>query len=199
MARLTAHVDDWRHLQKALGRDGIQSLEIDAAGPEVSDLINELLHVGYGNRFTCRLETTQLKADGKGTKEVFDLHVIDTEKGWEGSAGDLSGGERVMVAEALSLAVAIHQVRKSEIPILDLWRDECAGALHPDTAPLYIQMLRKCLDLGGFHRVYFIAHQPALWHLADAMIRAEDGRFWIDGAAQLDDAVPTEPEETEAA
>jgi exonuclease SbcC len=166
----TAELDDWRHLQRAFGRDGIQALEIDAAGPEVSALTNELLHACYGPRFTVSLETTALRADGKGTKEVFDLVVIDVERGTDGSADQLSGGERVLVSEALALAICIYNARRSGIPMLDLFRDECAGALSHTNAQRYIEMLCRALDLGGFHRVYFVAHQPHLWALADVQV-----------------------------
>jgi exonuclease SbcC len=175
----TADLDDWKHLQKALGRDGVQALEVDAAGPEVSDLVNDLLHSCFGSRFTAKLETTALKADGKGTKEVFDLMVLDSEMGREGSASDLSGGERVIVAEALSLAIAIFNTRRSSIPILDLWRDEACGALDVDNAPRYPVMLRKALEIGGFHRVFFISHVPELWALADRTIEVIGGQARI--------------------
>jgi exonuclease SbcC len=172
---LAADLDDWKHLQKSLGKDGIQALAVDAAGPEVSDIINELLHTCYGSRFTASLQTTTLKADGSGTKEIFDLNVIDTEMGTDGSADQLSGGEEVIVSEALSLAIAIYNCRRSSIPMLDLWRDECSGALDVDHAPLYVEMLRKAIDIGGFNRVYFIAHQPELWEMADARLRINNG------------------------
>jgi exonuclease SbcC len=171
-----ANVDDWKHLQKAFGRDGVQALEIDAAGPEVSELINELLHSCYGPRFTVALETTAQKKDGKGSKEVFDLRVIDAESGTDGSASDLSGGERVIVAEALSLAIATYNAQRSAIPIHDLFRDEVAGALDYENAPRYVAMLRRALELGGFHRVYFVAHQRELFDLADARIVVADGK-----------------------
>jgi exonuclease SbcC len=171
-----ADLDDWKHLQKALGKDGIQALEVDAAGPEVSELINQLLHECYGSRFTARLQTWQLKADGSGTKEVFDLVVIDTEMGTEGSADRLSGGEEVIVSEALGIAIAIYNSRKSSIPMRDLWRDEVCGALHVTRAPLYVSMLRKALDLGQFDRAFFISHNPELPEIADARIVVEDGK-----------------------
>jgi exonuclease SbcC len=186
VARLTADLDDWQHLVKALGRDGIQALEIDAAGPEVSGLTNELLHACYGPRFSVSLETTALKADGKGTKEVFDLRVIDTERGVEGSADQLSGGEKVLVSEALALAIAIYNTRRSSIPLLTLFRDECAGALSTANATRYVEMLRRAVALGGFHRVFFIAHQPQLWAMADACLVFEDGKVRLSGTDDVD-------------
>jgi exonuclease SbcC len=178
-----AEFDDWKHLQKALGRDGIQALEVDAAGPEVSDLVNELLHSCFGTRFTGRLETTAPKADGNGTKEIFDLIVIDSEKGRECSASAISGGERVIIAEALSLAIAIFNTRQSSIPILDLWRDETAGQLDFENAPRYPVMLRKALEIGKFNRIFFIAHQRELHALADRVIEVVDGQARLAEAA----------------
>lgn len=169
-------IDDWRELQRALGQSGVQALEIDAAGPEVSAIINDLLHTCYGLRFSCALETTALKADGSGTREVFDLRVVDSEMGTDGSADELSGGEETIVAEALGIAVAIFNKRRSQIPMLEIWRDECSGQLDADAAVLYVTMLRKALEVGGFERVYFVAHQPRLWELADARLVIEDGK-----------------------
>lgn len=171
-------VDDWRHLQSALGRDGIQALEIDASGPEVSDLTNDLLHSCYGPRFTVTLQTTALKADGKGTKEVFDLRVLDTEAGADISASDLSGGHRVIVGEALSLAIAIYNTRRSSMPIHDLFRDECAGALSTEfsnNAMRYLSMLRRAIKLGKFSRCFFITHERQLMNAADARILFQGG------------------------
>lgn len=182
----TADLDDWKHLQRALGPQGIQALEIDAAGPEVSDLANDLLHACYGHRFTVSLVTTTLKADGKGTKEVFDLLVIDTLRGTEGSAGQLSGGEQVLIGEALALAIAVYNTRRSSIPMLDLFRDECAGALSQDNAVRYIEMLRKAIALGGFHRCYFIAHQQELWELADSRLLVEHGTVRVAGSSDIE-------------
>ena len=179
LERITGDLDDWRHLQTAFGRNGIQALEIDAAGPEVSDLCNQLLHSCYNSRFTVALETAALKADGKGTKEVFDLRVIDTERGTDGSADQLSGGEKVLISEALSLAICIYNARRSGVPMEDLFRDECAGALSAINATRYISMLRRALDLGGFARVYFVAHQEHLWALADAQLIVAEGAIKV--------------------
>jgi exonuclease SbcC len=131
------------------------------------------------------LETAALKADGSGTKEIFDLRVLDTERGTDGSASQLSGGEKVLASEALALAIAIYNSRRSSIPMLDLFRDECAGALSSSNAVRYVEMLRRALRLGGFHRCYFVAHQPHLWDLADARILVEDGAARLADAADI--------------
>lgn len=167
---------DWEQLAKAFGKDGIPALEIDAAGPEVSGLTNELLMSCFGPRFTVAFETTRPKADGSGTVETFDVRIIDNERGREGAIATLSGGEKVILNEAISLALAIFNSRKSGRHFETLFRDETAGALDPENAQRYVQMLRRALSLGGFHQVLFIAHQPEVWEAADAVIRVADGR-----------------------
>jgi exonuclease SbcC len=166
----TLELDDWNELVRVLGPQGAQALLIDAAGPEVSTIANQHLAACYGHRFALSLVTTALRADGKGTKEIFDLTVIDSEKGRDDSASNFSGGEKVIINEALSLAIAVYNARKSKIPMHDLFRDECAGALDHERAPLYIEMMRLALRLGEFHRCYFVAHQPHVIDCADAVI-----------------------------
>jgi exonuclease SbcC len=165
---LARDVDDWAHLKTAFGVK-IKALEIDASGPEVSRIANDLLHGCYGTRFTVSLITTDVTTKG-GQKEVFELRVIDTEKGWEGDAAQLSGGERVLVGEAFALAIAIFNKQRSSIPMDDLFRDEVAGALSVGNGPRYIAMLRAAMDVGGFSRCYFVTHSPPLAAMADAEI-----------------------------
>ncbi len=175
LEELHQNLSEWRHLQRAFGRDGIQALEIDAAGPEVSALINELLNSCFGPRFTLSFETTAARADGRGEKEVFDIRIIDNERGREGKLETLSGGEKVILNEAISLALAIYNSRKSGQRFETLFRDETAGALDPDNAQRYLSMLRRAKDLGGFHQLIFIAHQQELWEEADGRVFVRGG------------------------
>ena len=165
--------NDWAMLEKALGREGVQALEIDAAGPEVAGLTNELLAACYGTRFSLTLETLAQKRDG-GMKEVFDIRVFDG--GSERAVEALSGGEKVVIGEALGLALAIFNARKNNVRWETLWRDETAGALDPVNAQAYVEMLRKAREVGGFHQIIFVAHQPEVWESADAVIKIADGR-----------------------
>ena len=61
------------------------------------------------------------------------------------------------------------------MPIRTLWRDETGAALDPVNAIAYVQMLRKVLELGNFHHVFFISHNPAAAALADTQIRVGGG------------------------
>lgn len=178
-AAAAADLGEWRILERALGRDGIQAMLIDAAGPELSALTNDLLHSCFSDRFEVRFVTQLPKADGKSSKEVFDLQVIDHERGREGSVESLSGGEKVIISEAVSLALAIFVGRSSGRRFLTLFRDETSSALDEQNAPRYISMLRKAKEIGGFWQVVFVAHQSSTWSMADAVLWLEDGRVEV--------------------
>jgi exonuclease SbcC len=174
-------ISDWKFLARGLGREGVQALELDAAGPRVSDLANELLADAYGPRFQVRFETQAAKADGKGVKETFDIIVVDNERGREGDGEDLSGGEKVIVGEALGLAVGLFHAQAAGANLGTVIRDETVGALDPENGQRYLAMLRAFLRVGRVHQLLFVAHQPALVDLADAVVRIENGRISLNG------------------
>lgn len=168
---------DWLILERAFGREGIQALEIDAAGPEVASITNELLQGCYGSRFGVGFETLREKKSSRGEfTEVFDVKVYD--EGRERAVESLSGGERVVVGEALGLAFAIFNARKSDVRWRTLFRDETAGALDPRNAEAYTTMLRKALVVGGFSQCIFVSHQDHVWERADVRVDlgAQEGR-----------------------
>lgn len=174
-------VGDWGLLAQALGRDGIQALEIDASGPEVARITNELLEACYGPRFSVAFETLREKKRARGEySEVFDVRVYD--RGVERVVEALSGGERVVVGEAIGLALSIFNARKSGVRWRTLFRDETAGALDPVNAHAYVDMLRRALALGGFEQVLFVSHSQLVWERADVRIALEGGRVGVDGA-----------------
>ncbi len=173
-------VGDWSLLARALGKDGIQALEIDAAGPEVARVTNELLEACYGSRFSISFETLREKKSARGEySEAFDVKVYD--QGHERTVEALSGGERVVVGEAVGLAIAIFNSRKSGIRWETLFRDETAGALDAVNAAAYVDMLRRALELGGFHQVLFVSHSPEVWERADVRLLVEGGTVSVMG------------------
>lgn len=191
-ARIRQHTEDrreWEQLAKALGRDGLQTLEIDAAGPTVSAFTNDLLQSCFGPRFTVELVTQEARAvkgrDGATHREVFDLKVYDNEKG--GAARDLtdlSGGQQVLVDEALKNALAVYVNKRNRAPMRTCWRDETTGSLGVppyggDTAARYVEMLRRVQQIGGFHHVFFITHNPEAALQADAQIVVTNGAIEV--------------------
>jgi exonuclease SbcC len=178
--KLASDLGEWGTLERAFGRDGIQALEIDAAGPELSALTNELLTSCFGPRFELRFVTQVPKASEKGAmKEVFDVQVIDHDRGREGAVDSLSGGEKTIASEAISLALAIYVGRHSGRRYETLFRDETAGQLDPDNAQRYVAMLRRARVMAGAHQVIFIAQQPEVWQSADAVLYVQSGQVEV--------------------
>lgn len=178
IGRLDVDLSDYQYLAKGLGHDGVPVLEIDAAGPTISAYTNELLAASFGPRFTLELLTQRAKADGKGMVEDFIIQVFDNKKGGAPRPmGDLSGGEKVIVAEALVSAIQIYVNTRAPMPIRTAWRDETTGNLSVENIPRYVLMLRKVMELAGLDRIFFITHSPIAMAMADAHLRIGQGQI----------------------
>jgi DNA repair protein SbcC/Rad50 len=170
---------DWQLLADSLGKSGLQALEVDAAGPELSALANDLLHTCVSTRWTVELETARRSSDGKKDIEGCDIRVVDTERGREASAETLSGGERVIVGEAISLALSMVACRRAGVEGCTLIRDESGAALDPNNAAAYIAMLRRAAEIVGASKVLFVSHSEAVQEMADARIVVRDGEVHV--------------------
>lgn len=177
--RLEADAADWSRLSEDLGRDGLQALEIDAAGPELTALVNDLLHASFGTRWTVSIEASRMSSDGKKVLEGLEVRVIDSERGRDALAESLSGGERVLVGEALSLALTMLACRRSDLEGPTLIRDESGAALDSQAAAAYLAMLRRAADLVGASRVLLVTHCRSLAEMADARIEVHDGTVTV--------------------
>ncbi len=170
---------DWTRLAEDLGRDGLQAMEIDAAGPRLTEIANQLLHDAFGPRFTIRFDLSRRSSDGKKDIEGLEVSVIDTEKGRDASAETLSGGEGVIISEAIALALTTVACARSGVERPTLVRDESGAALDVLRAPAYVRMLRRAAELIGADKVLLVSHSPAVWDLCDSRIQIADGRVQV--------------------
>jgi exonuclease SbcC len=84
---------------------------------------------------------------------------------------DLSGRQFEFVNETVNLGIAIYNERQGEgIRYETLFRDETVGAPDAVNGEEYSRMLRRAMDLGGFHHVIFIWHTPLLLEPADCVL-----------------------------
>ena len=157
--------EDYAYLARVFGPDEIQLCEIQAAGPQVSTLVNALLEGCFDNKFEIRFRTQRPKVDGKGMVDDFDVEVRNKNLDRTCLVDELSGGQFVLVNEAVNLGIAIYNMRQGEsIRYETLFRDETVGALDAVNGKEYVRMLRRAMDLGGFHQVIFICHTPLVWN-----------------------------------
>lgn len=168
---------DYDYIAKAFGPDEIQLCEIQAAGPGVSAIVNELLEGCFDNKFEVRFRTQRPRADGKGMVDDFDIEVRNKTLDRVCLVDELSGGQFVLVNEAVNLGIAIYNMRQAEgVQYETLFRDETVGALDAKNAKEYVRMLRRAMDIGGFHQVIFICHSPQVWEMADRCLYVAGGR-----------------------
>lgn len=168
--RLQDEIADWRSIEK--GMDGLVALSIDDAGPEISQICNELLADDMEGRFTVRLDTQRELASGN-QKETFDIMVFDSRGGESTPISMMSGGEKVWVNECLTRAIALHISDSGTKGYQTLFTDETDGAFDPDRKRNFMQMKRKVLQRGGYEREYFISQTPEVWELADHIIHMD--------------------------
>ena len=183
--RLTARVRALSLAERATGATGIQALLVDAAAPRIAEIANDLLGDVWGGRWSVAIRTQRAlarrSADGRSTTETLDIVAHDgRHMGAERLPGELSGGEKVIIGEAVKLAVAVHNAERGGAGSEDLWRDECDGALDAEAAQQYAPLLRAALRVGGFRRCYYISHRPDVVAQADASIRMDRGRATIE-------------------
>jgi exonuclease SbcC len=168
-------------LGEALGPTGIPIYEIDAAGPEVSEIINLLLEECYGDRFQVAIKTLSEKKKG-GHKEDFNFVISDSHSGRTLGIGQVSGGEKTIVGEAMRIGFALYQAMKSpsHARFETMLRDEAEGSLSPTNARRYVRMLARAKEIGGFHQIFFITHNEYAAASATGRIRvAKGGRIEI--------------------
>lgn len=179
---LRAELADWNLLAEDLGPRGLPALLIDAAGPELTELVNDLLHTCVGPRFTVSIDTTRPTADGKKSIETCDVRVLDTEKGREGPVETFSGGERVILGEAVSLALSVLALRRSGAEAPTLVRDESGAALDEERARAWMAMLRRAADIIGASKVLVVSHVTELQDLCDAKLVVANGTITVEAA-----------------
>lgn len=170
-----AELADWARLALDLGRDGIQSAEVDSAGPELTALANDLLLNCYGSRYTISIDTSRLSADGKKQVDECRVNVFDSLTGHSGEAREFSGGERDILGEAVSLALTMLGCARAGVTHPTLIRDESGGGLDSEKAPAYARMLRRAVDAVGADKLILISHNPRVSELCDVLIEVGDG------------------------
>ena len=172
-----------RGLGDEFGWEGVQALMLDAAGPEITTITNELMHRAFGPRFTVRFDTVKRSADGKRDLEAFDISVLDSAPPSglprEGPAESFSGGERVILSEAIGLAISTIACRRTGTDGATLIRDESGAALDEASARAYVAMLRYGAEMIGADKILLVSHSSPVWDLCDARIVVEAGRVRV--------------------
>jgi len=167
--RLGAEVAAWELAAQSVGKDGLVAYSIDDAGPEISDLANELINKCYDGNFVVRFETQTELRSGQ-VKEGFEIMVRDTQGGKEKPIDRLSGGQEVFVNECITRGVALYLALCGSSQFDTLFSDETDGPLDESKKRQFMRMKRKVLELGNYSREIFVTQSKEVQGLADYVI-----------------------------
>lgn len=173
-AAARTELEEWLFVVKATGKDGIVALELDAAGPQVSQIANELL-VDMGNGYQIEFQTMRETADGKKQVEAFEIIVRKEGDDREKPIEMLSGGQKVWIDAALSLAIGVYLRRQAAFDVQTTFMDEADGALDGERAHQYMDMVRACHTVAGIHHTLVITHRKELLAFIPQQIRLTPG------------------------
>lgn len=171
-------LNEWDYLRLACSKTGLQALEIDGAVPNIVTEANTLLEKAFGLDSQINIITQDLG------KEVFQIKVI-REDGAEDDFGNLSGGQKVWIAKALSLGMTLVSKRKSGRKFDSLYADEEDGALDSEKALEFVKLYRSMMTTGDFETCFFISHNPDVVAMADHVIDFND--YYNHNAIVMDD------------
>lgn len=121
------------------------------------------------------ISTTRPKAAGEGDKEGCWVLVTDLMKQRTSEAKTFCGGEKVLIAEAVNLAILAIVCKKTGDREPTIVRDETAAALSQGNGPKYIAMLRRAAGMLGASKVLYVTHDPQLQALADSRLLFSNG------------------------
>ncbi len=155
--RLQAEVAVLEDVAGAMGRDGIPTLILENAIPEIEGAANHWLERFTDGRFTVRLESQRAKKTG-GLKETLDVVVTDTTS--ERALEELSGGERQCVDLALRLGIAQLLAHRAGTKIGTLILDEAFTALDAGRRQRAVEVIHALTDEFDF--VALVTHIPEL-------------------------------------
>jgi len=171
-----AELSDWQLLERAVGPNGVQALELDALAPSIAAVSNKLLAEAYGSRYQIEFRTTRIAGTGKKTRQVedFEIVILDTETGDEQTIDSLSGGEAVWVRKALYDGFAIIRAKNTGVKFQTAFLDEADGALDPDAKMLYLRMLEAAHKESGRFQTIIVTHSTELQSMVERTINVAE-------------------------
>ncbi len=174
LAAMQEQRDLWAVIERGFSNDGIISLEIDEAGPEISRIATDLLSSSFGSQYSVRINTQGMKADGK-MAESFDISVISNDSGESASLSDKSGGQKTWIEDAVTKSIALFNVDRAGKRFHTLFTDERDGALDQQSKREFFILKKKALAQGGFANEFFISHSSQSCDMADHRLVFQKG------------------------
>lgn len=156
-------------IRRAFSKNGIPSLIIEQALPEIEERTNELLSRLTEGKMRISLETLKDKKTG-GTRETLEIIITD-EQGVPRPYETFSGGEAFRVNFALRIALAQMLAERSGVRIRTLSIDEGFGTQDDDGIQNLIEALQIIQE--DFDKIIVITHLDQLKEAFPVRIEVE--------------------------
>lgn len=153
-------LSDYSILEKAYANSGIQSLELEAAIPEVAELTNSILRSSYGDKFQVAFST--LRQGKEKIVDDFCIDVTNTESGYTTPIELLSAGEKIWVIQSLYFAFSIIRMQRTGFAFKIRFIDESDGELDSEKRLEYVNMIRATHEVSGARLTCMVTHSQEL-------------------------------------
>jgi|GEM_PF-4951328 len=171
--KIMAEMSEYEAIARIYGKNGFQPLIIDAAAPELEALTRQFLTSICQKNFDISFMTQRETNKGKTMRETLDIIITDLTTGDKRDIANFSGGEKVLLSQAIRMAMSVFQAQKSRKPWQTFFLDESLGELDEVNAEKF---LRAVADLTTwFRRILYISHTPNLTLQAQKQVKVENG------------------------
>lgn len=171
---------EWEYMQRVCGPDGIQALELDAAGPGIEKHGNGFLEHArdYENSHfdMIHFETQRMGGSGSGKRQIEDFKIMchDIRDDTWTDMSLISVGESAWIRRALHDAFGIVRAHKTNTKFLTGCSDESDAALDPEARPYYVRMLEKAHSESGRYQTVIITHSAEVQDMIGQQIKMSE-------------------------
>ena len=158
LKKIREELNIFKKLRTAFGKNGIQSLIIEQALPEIEERASEILFRLTEGKMQVHLETMKDKKSG-GTKETLEIIITD-DQGVPRSYETYSGGEAFRINFALRIALSQILAERSGVRIRTLGIDEGFGTQDEEGIQYLIEAIQEVQD--DFEKILVITHLDRL-------------------------------------
>ena len=171
---------EWEYMQRVCGPDGIQALELDAAGPGIEKHGNGFLEHArdYENSHfdMIHFETQRMGGSGSGKRQIEDFKIMchDIRDDTWTDMSLISVGESAWIRRALHDAFGIVRAHKTNTKFLTGCSDESDAALDPEARPYYVRMLERAHNESGRYQTVIITHSAEVQDMIGQQIKMSE-------------------------
>ena len=153
-------LNDYQTLAGAFGIDGIQYMIIRSIVPEITHRANDILAAMTGGRMAVDFKTEREQKSNQKIVNSLDVWIVSISGGSRPYSSH-SGGEKVKISLAVTLALADVKARRAGVQLGMLFIDE-PPFLDADGTEAYADALTNMAHRNPNMRILAISHDPTL-------------------------------------